>query len=192
MADLTLSVVAGDDLAERFTESAGAARMEMRHQLLDAMLKTETAMKRNIRTTLRRRSGALEESISHEALEETSAGLSGRVGSNMEYAEIQERGGEIHAKNAKNLTIPLEAFMTGRGIAKGSARDLIASPGDYGYDGTFFSRGVLLGKRGDEVEPLFVLKPSVTLPARPYAQPALDEIAPEFEASMRSALEALL
>ncbi|HVB79927.1 MAG TPA: hypothetical protein VNE82_08260, partial [Candidatus Binataceae bacterium] len=61
-----------------------------------------------------------------------------------------------------------------------------------GYDGTFFSKGVLFGKKGDQVDPLFALKPSVTLPARPYAQPALDEVGPVFEQRLESALEALL
>lgn len=195
MADLELKIVAGKDLADKLSGAASKARGVMRHELQRGQSKLNLAMRRNIRKTFRRHRGGLENIVS-EPIDESGDTVSARVGSSLAYAEIQERGGEIHAKNVKNLTIPLEAFMTGRGYARGTARDVIGSPGEYGYDGTFFSKGVLFGKRGKgedaEVEPLFSLRPSVTLPARPYAQPAIDEVAPEIEASMHSALEALL
>ena len=196
MKDISATIVAGKDLGERISGAGSDARViidrEFRHGLLDL----SRAMQRNIKSNFRQRTRDLWRSITIGEITRSADELSSRVGSPLEYAEIQEEGGEVHAKNVRNLTIPLEAFMTGRGVARGSARDVIASPEDYGYDGTFFSRNVLMGVRGTgedrEVEPLFFLTPSVTIPARPWAQPALDEIQPQFESRVSSALEALL
>jgi hypothetical protein len=114
-----------------------------------------------------------------------------RVGSPLEYARVQEYGGTIRAKNVRNLTIPLSPLMTGRGAARGAARDVISNPSAFGYRGTFFSAQILFGKREDgSAEPLFKLQPSVTLPAPPYAEPALDQVAPQVESSIARAMEA--
>jgi len=103
-------------------------------------------------------------------------------------------GGEIHAKNVAHLTIPLEAIKTGRGLARGRARDIISSPGSYGYAGTFSMQGIIFGKRGKDEppEPLFLLRESVTLPPRPYAEPAAEQVRPEVESSVRRAMASLL
>ncbi len=192
MRDIEIKVVSGAELAEKLRASASAVHGALRHEVAAAQLKVAAAMKRNIKQSFRQRTGDFSRSIVSEPLLDSGNEISGRTGSNLEYAEIQEKGGTIHAKNVRNLTIPLDAFMTGQGVARGTARDVIADPQAYGYDGTFFSKGVLFGKQGEEAEPLFALKPSVTLPARPWAQPAADEVAPEFEAGSHSAIEALL
>ncbi len=195
-SDIKLTIVAGQDLAEKFERAGAEGRAAIRRELGQAQLDLAAAMKRNIRSNFRQRSGDLLRSIAIAPIEESGDTITGPVGSNLEYAEIQEEGGEIRAKNVRNLTIPLEPFMTGQGLARGTARDVIESPGEYGYDGTFFSRGVLMGRRGSgadaETEPLFALRPSVMLPARPYAEPAIEEVKPQFESAMRAALEALL
>jgi hypothetical protein len=55
--------------------------------------------------------------------------------------------------------------MTGRGVARGTARDVIASPGSYGYESMFVSAQMIFGRRDDgSAEPLFKLQVSVTLP----------------------------
>ncbi len=192
MADIQVRVVEGADLAERFRAAGASVHQVMRHEVASAQLHLDRAMKRNIKKSFRQRTGDFSRSITSEPIVESGNEISGRTGSNLEYAEIQEKGGTIHAKNVRNLTIPLEAFMTGAGVARGTARDVISHPADYGYDGTFFSKGVLFGKIGDEAEPLFALKPSVTLPSRPWAQPAADEVQPQFQSAMRAALEALI
>lgn len=109
--------------------------------------------------------------------------------------EIQECGGTITAKNVRNLTIPLSPFITGRGVGggarHGARRDRVAE--SYGYRSTFVSVQLIFGTRDHGVaEPLFKLQPSVTLPARPDAAPAAEEIAPEFESQMVRAMESLL
>ena len=118
----------------------------MRHEVGAAQLLLEASMKRNIKGAFRQHTGDFVRSITSEPIAESGNEISGRTGSNLEYAEIQEKGGTIHAKNVRFLTIPLEAFMTGQGVARGTARDVIAHPEEFGYDGTFFSKGVLFGK----------------------------------------------
>lgn len=77
---------------------------------------------------------------------------------------IHEKGGTVSAKRAKYLTIPLPAAMDGRGVPlKKRARD---------WDRTFVARskrGNLLIFRKDArggVTPLYLLKPSIKIPAR--------------------------
>jgi len=55
------------------------------------------------------------------------------------------------------------------------------------------SAQLLFGRREDGTgEPLFALRLSVTLRARPYGEPALEEVAPQVESSLARAIEALL
>lgn len=100
---------------------------------------------------------------------------------------IHETGGTITAKRSKYLTIPLPAAMDGRGVPlKKRARD---------WDRTFVARskrGNLLifrkdGKKG--VTPLYILKPSVRIPARLGLEKAMiNDALPYFE---RKAFEVL-
>lgn len=84
------------------------------------------------------------------------------VGTNLKYAQIQDKGGTITPKRGQYLTIPL-------GGTRGSPRN---------HPGGFFIKskaGNLLyviktGKTG--IKPLFVLKKSVTLRAKPYLRKA--------------------
>lgn len=74
---------------------------------------------------VRRRTGALSNSVRSEAFR-TEAGFPAiRVGSirGPAYARIQEEGGEITPKKAKALTIPLAPVLTAAGVARRSARD---------------------------------------------------------------------
>src|SRR5690348_8407796 len=82
------------------------------------------------------------------------------------YGRIQELGGVVTAKNARFLTIPTDAVKTASGVARFSARDVIAEPEAFGYTGTFFAKGILFGREGKVVTPLFILRQSVVLPDR--------------------------
>src|ERR1700678_971484 len=169
---LNLTIVAGEEVAERIDRFDSGARSAIMNVMSAALYDLRRAAKRNLRQTHHKRTGNLNRSLTIERPVYRGGNIIARFGSNEDYAEIQEKGGTIHAKNAHNLTIPLEAFMTSRGDARGSAHGVIADPGGYGFDSTFFASGVLFGARGTgderEVTPLFALKPSVTLPARPY------------------------
>lgn len=101
--------------------------------------------------------------------------------------EIHEKGGTISAKRAKYLTIPLPAAMDTRGVPlRKRARD---------WDKTFVARskrGNLLIFRKEakgSITPLYLLKPSVRIPARlGMEKTLLNDALPYFE---RKALEVL-
>ena len=137
---------------------------------------------------LKNRTGTLERSITVAPVEETSTTIVGAVGTNEIYARIQELGGTISAKNAANLTIPLDAALTPSGVARFSAREVIDNPSVAGMTGTFFAKSILFGKNGSAITPLFLLKPSVTLPARPYMSRALEEQRGAIEQRLSNAL----
>lgn len=87
------------------------------------------------------------------------------------YGAIQETGGTITTKKAAALTIPLEAMLTGNGVARGTAAQVKANPQAFGYVATFIPKGhsTIFGKAEDgSTIPLFALKPSVTIPAHNY------------------------
>lgn len=75
------------------------------------------------------------------------------------YARIHEFGGTIVAKRVRNLAIPL----TDAAKKAGSPRAM---------RGLSWRPGLLVDRQG---KPQFVLKPTVTIPARPYMRPAVDE-----------------
>jgi phage gpG-like protein len=77
------------------------------------------------------------------------------IGTNLAYAKIQHEGGTITPKKAKYLAIPLQK------IAK------VKSPRD--FQNTFIRNGIIFQKQADDkIIALYVLKKSVTIPARPY------------------------
>lgn len=134
-----------------------------------------------------RRTGNLARSLM-ELVTVTEDGVTGELwpdDAKVAYGAIQEDGGTLIPKNAKYLTIPLEAMLTGVGVARGTARQVIESPEAFGYGGTFFAKGILFGKLGKTAKgnrrwrrggsgeqttviPLFALKTSVTIPGRHY------------------------
>jgi hypothetical protein len=81
---------------------------------------------------LQNRTGTLRKSIDFTPLEPV---IGGRIGvicytSGVKYARMQEYGGEVTPRRAKNLTIPLEDNLTKAGVTRyGSARDLIDQHG---------------------------------------------------------------
>ena len=83
------------------------------------------------------------------------------VGTNVIYAAIQEFGGIIKPKDAKHLAIPI-------GDLKGSPRQYP----DLHIAKTRSGTWLLMDGQG-KVQ--YVLKDSVTIPARPYLRPALQE-----------------
>lgn len=90
------------------------------------------------------------------------------AGSNLRYARIQELGGTIHAKRTRNLAIPLTPEAR-RLSSAGNIRSL-----NLDWMPTKRRGGGLLGRRrGKQFDALFVLKPSVRLPPRPYLVPML-------------------
>jgi phage gpG-like protein len=158
---------------------------------------TEVTMKEEILSgqVLKVRTGALRRSIGY-ITKDTRDGFQGLVGSGVRYgnrlpyATIHETGGVITPKKGKYLAIPLPAALTKsgsqlRGGAFG-ARD---------FKDTFFMRSkkgnlLIMQKKGKHsAVPLFVLKKSVTIPARRYMSKTVDLIKPRSEALMDATIK---
>jgi hypothetical protein len=103
-------------------------------------------------------------------VERTAHGLVGGMlaGQGLPYGPIQEFGGTIVPKNSQYLTIPLDAALTPSGVMRFDARGAEAA----GYK-TFVRGNIIFGIKDKVLVPLFVLVTSVTIPARPFAGPAL-------------------
>lgn len=114
---------------------------------------------------LNKRTGTLARSVFGTA-EDLGDDVIGVVGSDLKkapYGRSQELGATIKPVRVANLTIPLSAVLTGKGVARFSARDVISNPQGYGYTGTFFRKGpsgktILFGTKKGEIVPLFVLE----------------------------------
>ena len=119
-----------------------------------------------------RRTGNLMRALT-ESVTVTAHGVKGEIFPDPKkaiYGAIQEFGGTIVPKRAAHLTIPMPAMLTGNGVARGRARDVIGSPGAFGFQNTFVnpSRTMIFGRQGNETIPLFALVTSVTLPGKFY------------------------
>lgn len=117
--------------------------------------------------SLSRRSGALLNEIrsSVKVYGETLANIEGHIGTGTSvYGRIQEFGGVIRPKNAKYLTVPLPAALNSDGTPK--------KKGAREWDNTFVIKSkagnLLIVQKGigGDIVPLYVLKSSVTIPAR--------------------------
>lgn len=107
--------------------------------------------------------GELSRSVSHEVSQPAAINL--RVGTNLRYAAQFHHGGEIRAKKARALAIPLTPAMRHR--RPKDVPDLFLLPAAKGAPAE--QKGILArpdGKTG--VEPLFVLRTKVRQPARPF------------------------
>jgi len=159
------------------------------------------------------RSGTLRRALFTSDVVDTGTGLEVRVGADLgkaPYARVQEYGGTISAKNAAHLAIPLPAMLTGNGVARGLARDVIAKPQAFGYADTFTAKDVIFGTLGTtssgraktrtmrdtgEIRttvPLFALKESVELPARPYLSTGLQKSRDAITAILETAVQEAL
>ena len=108
---------------------------------------------------LKERTGRLKGSLTHEETEDTLEVSAGGGPGEVDYAAIHHYGGTIRPKKKKFLTIPFPGGPADKPVP------LRASD----FNDTFVAKGIIFQKRGkDDIEPLFILKESVTIPARPY------------------------
>jgi len=147
--------------------------------MVDASLFVEQKLKMNISNKiLHVRSGQLRNSIgsivTHDGKQPEGIIGSGVRGSGrMPYADIHETGGTITPKRVNWLTIPLRAALTPAGVPRGRARD---------FENTFFAYSkagnlILFQRKGKGAVALFLLKKSVTIPARRYMSITAEECA---------------
>lgn len=107
----------------------------------------------------------------------------GAQGSPLVYAGIHERGGVIKPKTKKFLTIPLPASYTPAGVKRWTAGELKEDPSP--FDNTFVQKTkktsaggnlMIFGERDGKLTPLFLLRRSVKIPARPFVRPWFDKM----------------
>lgn len=108
---------------------------------------------------LKERSGRLKGSLTHEetadSLEISAGGGPGEV----DYAAIHQYGGVIKPKKKKFLTIPFPGGPADKRVPLRAAD----------FSDTFVAKGIIFQKRGKgKIKPLFILKKSVEIPAKPY------------------------
>lgn len=99
----------------------------------------------------------------------------------VEYALIHELGGVIEPKNTKYLAIP----MTSLARKAGSPRNLT----NLAFVQSLKGQPMLVDDESGEVH--YLLRLSVTIPARPYLRPAGDATYPELPANIRKAWDKL-
>jgi len=150
-------------------------------------------------TRLRVRSGRLRGSLSVIKAKNEGDRIEGGVSIGTIYARTHfgPEGQEttIVPKNAKYLTIPLPAAMTGAGVGKGLARtgpwgETFIAKSKAGnliiYGKQRYMKGKRIGQLRSQIIPLFLLKKSVTIRARIHPEDILSWIAPKVRESLIS------
>jgi phage gpG-like protein len=105
------------------------------------------------------RSGRLRGSLTHEETADTAEISAGGGPGEVDYAAIHHYGGVIRPRKKKMLTIPFPGGPADQRVPF-RARD---------FNDTFVAKGIIFRRVSkDEIQPLFILKKAVTIPARPY------------------------
>lgn len=159
----------GRDLEQRWDGSVKAVSQELSRMLADISAQLIAMHGRSwpdgtTQSSLSSRSGALVEAIrtGFSVSGTTLNTLVGRFTLPPPY-EIHETGGTMRARGGNFMAIPLPAALDGKGLP------LKASPRDWEDTFCAMSRNgnlLIFQKRGTTIVPLYVLKTSVTLPAR--------------------------
>lgn len=179
-----------DQLSNQLSAAPDQVHERLSATMTDALNDLANAIKDSASgQALNVRSGTLVRSVQPRGVSDEGNALVGTISSEgVPYANIQEYGGTITPKNVTFLTIPLDAMVTQTG-SRGTAREVIESPESFGYTGTFFAKNILFGKLGkNQIEPLFALKSSVTLPARNWFSEPVRNFEDEFRSRMQDSL----
>lgn len=173
------------DLAGQPASIAKAAVATMRRittQLLAYLVQNKLSNAAGAGNQLHRRTATLARSAFQRVEVGAGVDLVGRVGFDLakaRYARAVTMGATITPKQASYLTIPVGEALTRSGVARFGAREFIeqtraaGSHGGggewHGFTGSFVNknRTAIMGIRpGGAVEPVFLLRKSVTLPVR--------------------------
>lgn len=171
-------------LALRLQDSPRLTALTFQRWMTDVVTHLVGAVQQNIGQggLIGRRTGTLARAIMSRVTA-TTAGPIGEVFPDLTkapYGGIQEEGGVIIPSKAAALAIPLEAMLTGNGVARGTAAQVKANPGAFGFTSTFIPKGhnVIMGRvsgREGSAIPLFALKQSVVIPATHYLTTTLTQ-----------------
>ncbi len=173
---MNLKVELDNLAAQELRQDLKEWRAHLKQKVFDALTVLEAQIIENIRSNagLKVMSGRLLNSIgrSKKVREEGSGVFIGEIGpKGVPYAAIHEFGGTIVPTKAQALTIPTYENTRKDGNPKRSVAELFSK------HNAFIANGMIFAKRGKgvgaQIEPMFLLKKSVTIPARPYMQPAI-------------------
>lgn len=168
--------------------AGGGLTATVRRELVKARLVAEREAKRNATEQLSVRTGRLRGSI-RGTLEEIDhwPALVLRAGGGAKdvgYARIQEFGGVVTAKGGGYLTIPLGRAMTKSGVLRQSAR---STPGLFAIRSKAGNL-LLVRKRGKGIEPMFLLRKSVTIQPHYYLRDAMRVVVERLPAGLAQAV----
>ena len=195
-------MLSADDfgLGERLAAVQARLQSTLTKEVTKTALLSERAAKLLLTgVSLNVRSGRLRGSVQSEVKTESDGWqLALRAGGgarDVRYAAIHEYGGTIRPINGKYLAIPLPIARTAAGVSR------YKSPRDMGNKLRFAmsqsGQPMLVEAKGPNAgRPWYVLRRSVTMPARPYLRPALNEqgaaLEARLEAAMKRAIEGAL
>jgi phage gpG-like protein len=152
--------IAGEEHVVRVLDEVEDRSRDLRRPLEDfGERMVRRISKRLSGQALKERSGRLKGSLIHEETADTVEVSAGGGPSEVDYAAIHHYGGTIRPRKKKFLTIPFPEGPADKRVPLRAAD----------FSDTFVAKGIIFQKRGkDDIEPLFILKKSVEIPASPY------------------------
>lgn len=150
---------AGEERVIEILEGTGDRARDLRRPFEDfGERMVRKISKRLSGEALKERTGRLKGSLTHEETATTLEISAGGGPGEVDYANIHHYGGTIRPKTKQFLTIPFPGGPADRRVPM-RASD---------FNDTFIAKGIIFRKKGEDIEPLFILKKSVEIPARPY------------------------
>ena len=190
MADNEFKIdISSTDILKKIQDGLEVYQKTMSFQVFRALTLLEAQIKQNIRrdSGLHVRTGALLNSVYKKVVLQGNTVI-GEVGTQgIPYARIHEFGGTILPVNKKFLAIPSEENRRPDGTPKITTQELMGGLGkSFIMNNVIFLATAAGGSKSKytKLTPMFYLKKSVTIPKRPYMQPAIaakqDEILKNF------------
>ena len=195
MATMTLP-----ELSRRLqAQGSGGLVQVIQRKLAGFSLKLEARAKRNATRSPRARSGRLRASIRSMVFTQPTlevhlvAGGRGNLGSGqVNYAPAQEFGARVTARSGGKLRIPLPPARTPAGVDRNAGVSLRRAGGFF----VIRSRAgnlLLVRRRGQGIEPWYLLVDSVDVPATRFLGRALDDgVTKDLPAPLRDAFRVAL
>jgi phage gpG-like protein len=156
---------------KQFEDGLAQYRRRLELQTFRALTLLEAEVKQNLRkgAGLHVRSGKLLNSWTKDVRDDGGFIYGELKSEGVPYAAIHEYGGTIVPKNKQYLTIPSEFNRRPDGLPKLTTADLMGGLGK-----SFIRNGVIFLQEGkNKITPMFYLKKSVDIPARPYLATAV-------------------
>jgi len=157
--ELTLRI-GGEEIIIKILDDLGDRARDLKMPLADfGERMVRKISKRLSGQALKERTGRLKASLTHEETAGTAEISAGGGPGEVDYAAIHHYGGTIRPKKKQFLTIPFPGGPADKRVPLRAAD----------FADTFVAKGIIFRKKGrDDIVPLFILKKSVEIPARPY------------------------